>query len=130
MRTTVTAVTALTAAFILSASPTRASAYLAQPDHIPSGTDTSAETTTGSCGPVSPLLTIGFIQQRSGDGTGEGSSRSDACGNAQRDASDAGERACDGPFDVDACRCDRDERDPDDPDDDLWDCTARWRCEA
>lgn len=67
-------------------------------------------------------------QQRSGDGTGESDSRSGACADAQEDAAGAAGRACEGPFDVDSCRCERDERDPDDPSDDVWSCTAYWRC--
>ena len=67
-------------------------------------------------------------QQRSGDGTGESDSRSGACADAQADAASAADRACEGPFAVDRCRCERDARDPDDPDDDVWSCTAYWRC--
>lgn len=73
--------------------------------------------------PAAPLR-----QQRSGDGTGESDSRSAACADAQADAANSAEHACDGPFSVDSCRCERDERDPDDPDDDIWSCTAYWRC--
>ncbi len=68
------------------------------------------------------------LQQRSGDGTGESASRSGACADAQEDAARVAERACDGPFSVDSCRCERDEGDPDDPVDDVWSCTAYWRC--
>ena len=75
------------------------------------------------------LAVITWRQQRSGDGNGEATSRSDACGNAQADPSSSAERACDGPFSVERCRCERDERDRDDPDDDVWNCTAYWSCD-
>ena len=74
------------------------------------------------------LATAPSRQQRSGDGAGESDSRSGACDDAQAGAANAAERACDGPFAVDRCRCERDEGDPDDPDDDVWSCTAFWRC--
>lgn len=78
--------------------------------------------------PVRVLVTAPSRQQRSGDGTGESDSRSGACDDAQAGAANAAERACEGPFTVDRCRCERDDGDPDDPDDDVWSCTAFWRC--
>lgn len=79
---------------------------------------------------TSDAATAPSRQQRSGDGTGESDSRSGACADAQADAASAADRACEGPFAVDSCRCERDERDPDDPDDDVWSCTAYWRCNS
>lgn len=119
--------TTLTAALLLAVS-LDVPAEQPQPNLVPD--DLSRESIAASCQPALAPVPVPSLQQRSGDGTGEAQSRSDACGDAQRDASDAGERACDGPFRVASCRCDQDERDPDDPDDDVWYCSASWRCEA
>ena len=117
----------LTTAFLLVA---WIGVAVAQPDANSVHDDRARDSAAGSCQPALAPVPVPSLQQRSGDGTGEASSRSDACGDAQRDASDAGERACDGPFRVAGCRCDQDERDPDDPDDDVWYCSASWRCDA